>query len=114
MRAQQRHEQRRAMEAVRPEMDSDQAFGGIARLWRLPVDHPFNDIFQHHDQQYALARGGFIKGPNSKAVDDTTLRAMLARADHLDSNALAFAARYFFYPAMRVWGFFKWPKEAKA
>jgi hypothetical protein len=103
-----REEQRAAMEAILADADPDGMYGGIAGLWRLPANHPYQPVFRRHDQRYVLAHLGLIKDRTSKATDDIALAEMLEYAKAHRSRWLELQARFVFYPAMRVWGYFRW------
>lgn len=104
-------DQLRAWEALLADIDPDGMYGGIAGLWRLPADHPYQKAFRTHDHRYVLARLGLIQDSTSKATDLITLNDMLCIARELGSKKLEFQARFVFYPAMRLWGMVRWPAK---
>lgn len=80
--------------------------GGLAKIWQLPVDHPFQPCFVYHDSMWDLAKSGKAPYPTSKPVDKEFYRRCMAIAQ--DNLWLQEEAQTF-YLFCRAWGRARWP-----
>lgn len=84
---------------------------GIAWLWKLPDDHPFQKAGLEHDGEYDLMREG--RSPYATSLEPdlnfyrSCIRAAAEQQSMSDIETYLFEAGLF-YRLVRAWGHFKW------